>query len=159
MAFKRLRDLGMHDYFIVMGEDYDRIVRSDGAVRTYKLGFLLPLFKAAKIKLVKTGDGEFEIQLRDRPERHFVNTYLSGWPKTFEGKPNEDEWKRYSELKDTLHTQLGLSPEDVQQIKREAQQAKLDARQAEIDAEATKIRELISDPNYRFQTITNDASA
>jgi recombinational DNA repair protein RecT len=144
----------MFDYFIVMGKHYDRIVRSNGAIAQFRAGDLLPWFKAKKFKLVKTEfEGEFQILVRNGAERFIIESYLTTWvPNTLQIIKNlsDDDRNRLVEI-----LELDLEAGDASSVNHEVTAE----MQAQFDEQAAKIRELVSDPDYRFQTITGDASA
>jgi hypothetical protein len=137
----------MYDYTIVLRGDHERLARSDGSVRDFKAGTLMPFFKGVKIKLVKTEfDGEFDIQFRNRVEQLLVESNLAFW---------DDLEAHFRNLSDEERTQFSELLMAVPSYKREEPTAE---EQVEMDAHAAYVREIISKPGFRFKTITNDPS-
>ena len=136
----------MFQYFLVLGTEKDRIVRSDGSMLEYRAGGLMQWFKKVKIKLTKTEfDGEFEILLRNKAEHYLFDSHLTTWNEVNLDHLSSEDNARLGEM-------LKVSPTNRRDHELSIEEP------AHFDEQADRIRALVSDPNYRFQTITNDAS-
>jgi hypothetical protein len=136
----------MADYILVLGKKWDRIVRSDGAVRSRLAGKMLPFFKASKIKLVTIEfEGEFDIQFRNRVERFLVDSHWTFWDGVDFESLTQDELMQLIELEKSLPTEPTPEPTEEEQ--------------AMMEAHAARLREIVSQPGYRFKAITNDPSS
>ena len=134
----------MKEIFLVLGEERDLIVRSDGAIRPLKTGLILPFLKHAKLKLVKTDDNEFQVQFRNKGERFFFDNNVTGW--------GEPAWKQLTE-------EEKMASREISQRFRDDMPPELKARQEAVsETQAARVRELVNQPGYQFQTIRNDSS-
>jgi len=139
----------MDDYFIVLRDNHERLVRSDGAVRVFKVGTLMPFFKAVKIKLVKTEfEGEFEVQFRNWVEQLLVESNLAFW--------DMDELE--AAFRSLTDEERNLYSELLKAVPRYEPEEPTTEEQAEREAHAARVREAVSQPGFRFKAITNDPS-
>lgn len=113
----------MHDYFVVLRDDHDLIVRSDGAMRGFRAGQLMPFFKATKFRLEKVEDREFQIKFRSRVEQRFADFWLMSWERDKPYGFSEEEQKQFQELGMALPMLCivwPLSDEELADIQRRA---------------------------------------